>query len=78
MDVSEYETIKETATRLGKSRERIAQLMRKDRIPGILKIGRNYLIPKSFVPENIDYRTVEGRGLKESKKMFENKSPNRD
>lgn len=77
MDINDYETVVETAKRLGKSRCRILQMIKANRIPGVVMLSKRYLIPKSFVPENIDYRTVEGRRLKESYKMFvADKDPN--
>jgi excisionase family DNA binding protein len=75
MDITEYETVQDTAKRLKKSRERISQLIQNNQIPDAVKIGNLYLIPKSFVPPNIDYRTTEGRRLKESRKMFEENKP---
>ena len=75
MDISDYEPIQDTSKRLNKSYERIYQMIRNGQIPDAVKIGKQYLIPKSFVPENIDFRTTEGRRLKESRKMFEENKP---
>lgn len=43
----DYEAIKETSARWGISERRIQKLCGEDRIPGAMRIGHAWLIPKS-------------------------------
>lgn len=42
----DYLTTTETAAELGVSRQRIRQFIDEDRLPGAIKAGRDWLIPK--------------------------------
>lgn len=50
-----YTTVKETAEKWGISERRIQKLCEEDRIPGVIRLGHSWIIPKT-APKPADLR----------------------
>ena len=50
MSINKLESLKEAASRLGLSRQRLQQLAKSGKIPGAIRIGHYWAIPATWQP----------------------------
>ncbi len=58
----DYMTVQEAATKWGISERRIQKLCEENRIPGVVRLSRVWLIPKEAI-KPFDKRTKRGKEL---------------
>lgn len=57
----DYITVKDTALKWGISERRIQKLCEEDRIPGVIRLGHSWIIPRSAQkPEDMRRKRMKG------------------